>query len=626
PGRPAPPSGLCPPGSCAFTMPMTPRPQALRPWLLLTLLAAATLAALGWLLQSTLAVRTEARARFFEQYNQQQLLLAELAARTIGELFETFHRNLGLVTSLFEDGEVTPARAADVQAILRKIYASLTGAPIIDLVVFDREGTVVAIEPPDVYTLGRNYEWRDYFRWARDEGGPGRVYLSPFMRLEGGQHRGDLALIVAQGMYAADGSFRGVATFTINFDELARKHILSVRIGEHGYAWLVDSHDQRVLVSPRQQIGGQRFDEAFLPRWPVLHELLVSTRAGRPGTGWYDYEDPVDPAKTVRKLVGYAPVAVEQRLWALGVATPEREVEALLASFLRRQQAVAATLVAAILAGAAALTALLVTWNRQLSRQVGVRTRDLAEARSQLEETFQELLSTKKLAVVGQMALGLTHEIRNPLSAIRMNLQLIRKRLPEPGLLAEHFAIAEEEILRLNRLLNDVLGFARPRPLRLEPTDLGALIEKVLALLDERFRAEGVRVEADLEAGAVAAADPEQLQQVVWNLVLNAAEAMESTPEPRVLSVGLRRRGPTVEIRVADTGPGVRPEDRERIFDPFYTTKAQGGGLGLSTLQSIVLRHGGSVALEDDGPGPGGAAFTVVLPRDGPPGADGSTP
>ncbi len=571
-----------------------------------------------WVFGTTDRIRTEARDRFFEQYNRQQLLLAQQASRTIEGTFATFRRNLTLVASLFEESGVTRARAQRVTGSLERVYDVLSDLPIIDLVVFDREGTVVAIVPADAYTLGRNYAWRGYYRWARDRGRPGEMYLSPFMRMEGGQHRGDKALIVAEGIYGPGGGFQGVVIFTINFDELARKHILSVRIGEHGYAWLVDANNRTVLVDPRGKIGGQSFDEAFSGRWPKLYDMLVrASQERRPALDWYDFEDPAAPSRTVRKLVAYVPVQIQDRAWILGVCTPEREVEALLASFFRRQERFSAVVTAAILLGTALLSGLLLAWNRSLSRQVDLRTRDLAEARSNLEAAFEEVLAAKKAAAVGNLALGMVHEIRNPLSSIRMNIQMIRKRIGPEGDLRENFAIVEEEILRLNGLLQEILSFARPRELRLRRVDLGQIVERVLLLCDQRFRQEGIRLDAGPSEGLPPVrCDPEQIRQVVLNLVLNAVEAMSSAPGDRVLRVALENGGDSLVLRVADTGPGIRAPDLEHVFDPFFTTKAQGGGLGLAISERIVLRHGGAIAVES-GPG-GGAVFTVSLPVEGP--------
>jgi two-component system C4-dicarboxylate transport sensor histidine kinase DctB len=197
-----------------------------------------------------------------------------------------------------------------------------------------------------------------------------------------------------------------------------------------------------------------------------------------------------------------------------------------------------------------------------------------------------------------------------------MNVQMIRKKVPGEAPFQEHFGIVEAEILRLNRLLNDLMGLARPRALRLEAVDLGSLAEKVLALAQPRLEAAGVRVEQRLEgADEPVVCDPEQIEQVLWNLVLNAVEAMERNVGRRALTVAVRRVGGWAVLSVADTGPGIPEADRDKLFDPFFSTKAGGGGLGLSIVQSIVLHHGGHVAVES-APG-AGATFTVTLPAEG---------
>lgn len=568
------------------------------------------------------AVRAEARARFFEQYNRQQYLVAELTAHSLSELFATFHRNLDLVVSLFDGQEVDMKRAEEVGGSLNKIYRSLANTPVIDLVVFNRHGDTVAIEPHDQFTLGRNYAWRDYYRWARNNKQPGQMYVSPFMRMEGGRYRGTKELIVAEGIYGPRGEFRGVVTCTLNFDELARKHVLSVHIGKHGHAWLLDSSNSTILVDPNGKIAGKSFDEALRVQWPRLYNLLLSAGDGKPGSGWYDYEDPGNPGQQVRKLVSYHPVRLENRLWTVGVATPEREVEALLATFLHRQEAISTTLLLTIIGGSTLLLALLFNWNRSLSTQVGLHTRALSEAHQRLESTFDELLVAKKVAAVGHLALGLAHEIRNPLSAIQMNMQMIRKKIGPSGVLCENFSIVEGEIQRLNRLLKDVMGFARPSPLRLQSVELGEIIRRLLQLISQRLDEQCVHAETQIESPLQLVCDPEQIHQVLLNLMLNAIEAMESRENKR-LDIMAYRRNNRAYILVSDTGGGIPEGKQEQLFDPFYTTKTSGGGLGLSILQTIVLRHGGSVSVESEAGL--GATFVVVLPLEGPSGIGDKT-
>jgi two-component system, NtrC family, C4-dicarboxylate transport sensor histidine kinase DctB len=583
---------------------------------LVFVLLGTTIGLLAWLVQGTRELTAEARERFFEQYNRQQLLVAEQAAHTIEGLFATFRRHLTLVAGLFPSGRVNAARAKEVSETLRAVYDVLSDTPVIDLVVFDRDGTVVAILPDEPETLGRNYEWRPYYRWARDRGAPGKMYLSPFLRLEGGQQRGDMALIVAEGIYSRSGRFEGVVILTVNFDELARKHILSIRFGENGYAWLLDSRNRSILVDPRGKVTGQSYENAFMPRWPKLYAFALGAGGGQPGVDWYDFEDPADPSREVRKLVGYAPVRIEDSLWTLGVCTPVGEVEGLLGSFLDRQESFSLGLVAAALAGVGALLGLVLTWNRALSKEVVARTSELTAAQSKLETAFEELLAARKVAAVGQLAVGLAHEIRNPLSSIRMNVQMLRKRAQADASSRENFQIVEQEILRLNRLLSELMSFARPAPFRLERTRLPEVLRRVLQLLEQRLEQAGVEVEV-VEPAALRGVlcDPEQLQQVFLNLLLNAVEALEGLATERRIEFRFEEEGDFSTFSIRDTGPGISSEDRGNLFDPFFTTKAQGGGLGLSIVQGIVLRHGGAIDAASD-PG-GGTTVTVRLPVHG---------
>ena len=264
------------------------------------------------------------------------------------------------------------------------------------------------------------------------------------------------------------------------------------------------------------------------------------------------------------------------------------------------------------------LLGFLFNWNRLLSAQVETHTSALIEAHSRLESTFDELLVAKKVAAVGHLALGLAHEIRNPLSAIQMNMQMIRKKIDLAGTLRENFSIVDGEIQRLNRLLKDVMDFARPRALRLKTAQVGEIVSRLLQLLSHRLEEQRVRASVQVEPEMQLVCDPEQLHQVLLNLVLNAIEAMSEAPGGRLLSISARTADGMAVIRISDTGSGIPPGKQEQLFDPFFTTRASGGGLGLSIVQTIVLRHGGSVSVDCE-PGQG-AAFTVMLPLKGPAG------
>jgi signal transduction histidine kinase len=173
-------------------------------------------------------------------------------------------------------------------------------------------------------------------------------------------------------------------------------------------------------------------------------------------------------------------------------------------------------------------------------------------------------------------------------------------------------AIVHREIQRLNELVGDLLSYANPRPSQPVEFDLGVLVRETLQV----SRADRAFAEIELEAAAdeplVVHADPSKLRQVVWNLVRNAADAAGAGGKH--VRVEARRAGAQVTITVEDDGPGIPPDRLSRIFDPFYTTKPKGTGLGLATCHAIVAEHGGQIDLESEvGKG---TKVVVRLPRE----------
>jgi signal transduction histidine kinase len=239
-------------------------------------------------------------------------------------------------------------------------------------------------------------------------------------------------------------------------------------------------------------------------------------------------------------------------------------------------------------------------------------------------ELARRAQQAEKLAAVGTMTAGVSHEIRNPLNAASLQLTVLERRvhrLPpaaQPPLL-EPLTLVKDEIRRLDHILEDFLQFARPREFLARPLELGPLLTRVLDLLSVEAERHGVSLERDLEAAPPVAGDEERLRQVFVNLGLNALEAVRSGGRVRV-SVELgepdpERPGepPFVTVLVDDDGAGVPPESRDRIFEPFFTTKAKGSGLGLSIVHAIVTQHGGTIAVEEAPEG--GARFVVRLPQ-----------
>jgi signal transduction histidine kinase len=223
----------------------------------------------------------------------------------------------------------------------------------------------------------------------------------------------------------------------------------------------------------------------------------------------------------------------------------------------------------------------------------------------------------EKLAAVGTLTAGLSHEIRNPLNAAALQLTVLERRvqrLPrgeQPSLL-EPLHLVRDEIRRLDHVLEDFLQFARPRLFQPQVVEVVPVLTKVLDFLHGEAERRAIRVERTFDGSPAIAGDGERLRQVVMNLALNALEA---TPDGGWLraSCGAAEQPGVVEIAIEDSGPGVPDALRDRIFEPFFTTKAKGSGLGLPIVHAIVQQHGGTISVEDGSAG--GARFVLRLPQ-----------
>jgi signal transduction histidine kinase len=247
-----------------------------------------------------------------------------------------------------------------------------------------------------------------------------------------------------------------------------------------------------------------------------------------------------------------------------------------------------------------------------LDKQMHGLVQEVERVLDNLRQREHEVLRAEQLAAVGQMAAGVAHELRNPLTALKMLVQTNRQEARAQGRPAEDFQIMEEEIGLMERCLQTFLDFARPpRPER-RPLDLGAVVERVLTLVEGRARKQGVRLDFTRPPlPVIAEADGAQLQQLLVNLALNALDAM-----PHGGRLGFDLGAPVhgqVELRVQDTGPGVAPEILPRLFEPFVSGKETGLGLGLAVSRRIAEGHGGSLWVTN--PPCGGACFVLRLPQ-----------
>ena len=221
------------------------------------------------------------------------------------------------------------------------------------------------------------------------------------------------------------------------------------------------------------------------------------------------------------------------------------------------------------------------------------------------------VLQAERMAAAGEIAAGLAHEVRNPLTAIRGFAQLLEEEIKDP-IHNQYLKVIVQETQRMNRLIEQLLYYAKPTEPCLQNIYVNAILENTLLLLASRLHQHNIIVKRKLTRPLPAVfVDPEQLKQVFLNILINAVQAIGDNGEI-TLSTGFSRDDASVEISIKDNGPGIPPENMPRLFDPFFTTKESGTGLGLSVTFRLVESWGGLIRAESHIAQ--GSTFTVILP------------
>lgn len=241
---------------------------------------------------------------------------------------------------------------------------------------------------------------------------------------------------------------------------------------------------------------------------------------------------------------------------------------------------------------------------------------DVAATRSTLADSRSRMLHAEKLASVGRLAASVAHEMRNPLSSMKLWLYSIRKTTRDQPTLDRKLRILSDEVDRLDGIVRNFLEFSRPANVKLQPHCIHEVLDKTLEIMQSWLEAKNIHVSLRFGADLPRVlADSEQLKQVFGNLLHNAAEAM---PEGGTISISTNQEtnaegASIVVVRIKDTGHGIPDDVRGRLFEPFFTTKDEGTGLGLCIAAGVMARHGGQLVLESSTAD--GTTFAVRLPK-----------
>lgn len=563
------------------------------------ILSFALVATMAMLSAGHLAIRHSYQALRIQKQQDELSIARNIAVRIGGELAQA-RRAVEFLASQPDVASMDPARQRAALALANEV-TSLIDA----FAIADPAGRILLTDQPSS-RAGRLLPASPYERLVRPvlasrTAAFSEVYISP---------SGEPATAISIPLLSG-GRVVGVLSGIVSTMGHNLGGIKDIRIGKSGYAFVVDEKGH-ILFHPRpQRLLADSSSN------PSVRELLARREGVMENVNYYG----------IPVLAAFAPVRAPP--WGVIVRQPASESYAhadrlfyfLLLAFvgsLACATAAGATLawriskpVSALADGARAVA------EGRLETRIPVTTRDelgdLAAAFNDMTARLRRTARSDKMAVVGQLAAGLAHEIHNPLNVIAGFSDYVLEKTAADDPRRQPLEDIQRETSRCQRLVAQLLDFARPKEPARAPLDLNWLAAETAGLLLVRARTQGVniRVRPAKDLPRVEA-DCDQIQQVLLNLCLNACEAM---PRGGTLDVRTRRRDNHVEVAVADDGPGIPPEDLRRLFAPFFTTKNGGTGLGLATSYSIVESHGGAIRA-DSAPGKG-ATFVVSLPLPG---------
>ena len=426
------------------------------------------------------------------------------------------------------------------------------------------------------------------------------------------------------------GAELGALVAAIRLRELLPREALATSFGRDGYSVVLDRSAERVLYHPRRAFLRQPLSEVLgSGSWNVDPDAL----AGDAGSFLYVEDE-------ARRIASFVSLSAPE--WTVIASA---SVEEFAAPFARTRAinlvlvltvaiviSVAFLLVTGRMTGS--LAELTVAADRVAagdfspplppagSDEIGRLSAAFGIMANQVGETLRRIRESRHMAAVGEFASQLSHEIRNPLTSVKLNLQRLERGIRGGGIpetYAEPVEICLGEVERLERVVRGALSMARTGPLRRDVCYVQDEVEGALQVLSQQLEEQGIQVETMYQAeDDRVSGDNEQLKGVFLNLLLNAMDAMPNGGRLGVSTATedgpAATRPSVIRIRVTDEGPGVLPELRERIFEPFFSTKEDGTGFGLALAQQIVEEHQGRLELETDGQGGGGAQFVVELP------------
>jgi signal transduction histidine kinase len=555
------------------------------------------------------------------QFNQQQLILARKISGYVQNQTAHLQAHLLSLRNLWEmEGAVQPDRANRIMTSFKDIL----GRDVLTVLALDSQGRLLTwvgerIRDPNVLQLPETESFVGYLR----DGGPGRrVWVGRTREWEG---KWVLPLAVPfREPGGKGGKIGGLLVFLVDALRMAQKADEGVVSGSSGYPWIINS----------QGIFMDHFDPGFVGRnifvvrglknpnisYQKIDDLtrneLLRKKEGTSTyvTGWHR-----EKIAVTQKLVAYTPIPFFEtpdrsipaaEFWSVAVVAPVEEVSGLVRRLTLYQIFLFGVFQLIVIFSTGLFAYVSSRWSRYLKVEVEQKTEELRKWQ-------EKLIHAERLAAIGSMASRVSHEIKNPLIAIG-GLAAQLKRSPHLGEKEKgKLEIITSEIQRLEKLLLDVRDFTRPTTPKKVPASIRTVVEEVLMLFAPMFGERHIEVKTAWDPGlSEFCFDPDQIKQVLMNLIKNAVEAM---PEGGVLTLSTQGDPEWVRIRIADTGKGIDPEIRDQLFRPFISKKETGTGLGLAVSYKLVQDHNGDIRVDSSEKG---TTMEVILPRTEKPGGN----
>jgi two-component system sensor histidine kinase HydH len=547
------------------------------------------------------------QATITQQFNHQQLILARKISNHVQYQVSSLQKTLLGIRKVWELNGL-PAGASP-QEFLRQHHQILTG-DVLALMILDRQGKPVwktrdpSWEPSEI-RLPPPESLAAYLPSALQ---PDRIWVGRTIPLGG---KWVLPLVAPFGR-TGDGEkeVRGAIVLILDAIHLAKDATYGVVSGSTGYAWVINP--QGILLDHYEaDFIGRNIFEVRKARNPnisynsidtLTREKLLKKQEGTSKylSGWHR-----NRLTKTEKLIAYTPIPfyetpdrsrraqplLAEEFWSVALVAPIEEVSGLVRSLNRQEFLLIGIFQLLIIVGTGLFVFISNRWSGTLAVEVDRKTEELKKSQ-------EKLIHSERLAAVGSMASHVSHEIKNPLIAIGGLAQQLKRSANLGDREKEKLDLITKEVSRLENMLIEVRDFTRPTTPRKTKGGINPLIQEVLDLMKPVFSDQRIEIQIDLDPHLPEFEfDPEQLKQVLLNLIKNAAEAMTSGGRLRVKTYPLTSN---VHIEISDTGKGISPEHLTSLFRPFFTTKKRGTGLGLAVSYKIIHDHNGDIQVASE--------------------------